>query len=349
MNAQRPFAVYLDGCTMRVLYAVLLLAIAGCGRPVPDSAKPDKAVQDGVPRFEQRHRFQDPRGIWAAAFSLKGDLVAIGGESGNVAVIGTSDGKPRFRLPAHSKGVHSIAFSLDGDWAATGGEDEFVNIWSMHDGSLGNRIPIPEGKIKTALAFNPDGTLLAVGRSDGSVRVANVRTGETVREIRHAHDQIADIAFSSDGLSLVVAAYVGRIGVWESTGRGDPTLEYNGVSGPACVGFNSRNSPVAMLRRTDGSVMVWRPDLESPVKNRFFSSSVLALRMSADGKWFAAGLADGTTRLESVLSGARGDLPMENMRAGAVRLIAISFSGRHLLVAHQNGEAQLYEQIMGDR
>ena len=58
-----------------------------------------------------------------------------------------------------------------------------------------------------SLAFNTDGTLLAVGKSNGMVGIWDVRTGEAIRHFLHdlLGGPVHAVAFSADGRLLATA------------------------------------------------------------------------------------------------------------------------------------------------
>ena len=66
----------------------------------------------------------------------------------------------------------------------------------------------------TAIAFSPDGKLLATGSSDKAVRVWNIAAGTSIELARHSR-QVNGVAFFSDGTRLVSGGNDGRIIVWD--------------------------------------------------------------------------------------------------------------------------------------
>ena len=65
-----------------------------------------------------------------------------------------------------------------------------------------------------SVAISPDGSLLASGSSDGTVRVWQVETGTLANEMEHGDISIRCIAFSPDGTILASGTNDGRIYLW---------------------------------------------------------------------------------------------------------------------------------------
>ena len=76
-------------------------------------------------------------------------------------------------------------------------------------------LPSPLG----AIAFHPDGSRLAVGLNDGTIRIRDASTGTEQARIE-THATGGDFAFVPDGNLLVVDRGTGAVEVWESGGQG---------------------------------------------------------------------------------------------------------------------------------
>ena len=98
-----------------------------------------------------------------------------------------------------------------------GGDAATIDLLSPGDGSVvrtlaGHEVEDAQDAVGTgitALAFSPDGTLLASGGHDGAVRLWSVDDGEPVAAIEVADPRA--VLFSPDGSRLAVAAAGGRV------------------------------------------------------------------------------------------------------------------------------------------
>ena len=150
--------------------------------------------------FDGGHRF-----LFAVAFSPDGSRLASAGERGRVQVWDTVSGKSLWNHENHEGRVYGIAFTSDGDVLASAGSDGTVRIWDVVSGQE-LRVIATKDKVHDshAVAFSPDGSLLARG-SSRNIEVYDLAGGApTVVQEAHGRE-ISSLAFTPDGRHLFSA------------------------------------------------------------------------------------------------------------------------------------------------
>jgi WD40 repeat protein len=178
-------------------------------------------------RLLKGHKLQ----VWAAVFSPKGDLLASSANMDqHILLWDVASGKQsRCILTPYVYGLHNLAWSLDGKVLASAGTtvsdnraNQTVILWD----------PATEKPLRTwtlmqnkndedqivrivALAFSPDGTLLAAGDGDNSIVVWEVGTGQM--RARFSGHKIGTMAlkFSPDGRMLASGGEDRTVRLWE--------------------------------------------------------------------------------------------------------------------------------------
>lgn len=172
-----------------------------------------------------------PAGGALAALAFVGDQLLTYRTSGRLQGLSWRDGAPARPEVSVPTGNHWAAcFSPDGRWLALGeDEDLTVRLVDVATGAVRRRL---EGHAKSisALAFSPDGALLATGDYGSWVRLFEVATGRQLRRWRGGESPVYGLAFSPDGTRLASASKRGRIYLWDPTTAEAQATDVGGLS-----------------------------------------------------------------------------------------------------------------------
>jgi WD40 repeat protein len=146
-----------------------------------------------------------PPVITDMVYSPDGNILAVSGY--HEVLLHKADGSGLIaRLVGLSERVQSLAFSPDGKLLAVTGGDPCrfgeVQIWDVAKRTLKLSIPVTYDTVYGA-SWSPDGTKIAFGCADNSLRAIEAKTGKQVL-FQGAHsDWVLDTVFSTDGSHLV--------------------------------------------------------------------------------------------------------------------------------------------------
>src|SRR5262249_49826631 len=113
-----------------------------------------------------------------------------------------------------TQALYAMALSRDGKTlAASGGDPSMVFLWNLPGPNPGTRLECNAGRLD-AVAFSPDGRMLALGSESGSLLLYEIATrGLRCRLDGHRGD-VQAVAFSRDGRKLVTGSADTSALVW---------------------------------------------------------------------------------------------------------------------------------------
>lgn len=155
----------------------------------------------------------------------------------------------------------------------------------------------------SSLAFSPDSKLLVSSSHDGSVRFLDAGSGKEIAAVKMGA-LVHDVAFSPSGKLLAVALVGSHAAILDVATRKRVRLLEGHKKYVLHVAF-SRDGKTLVTTDARGAIRLWNTDkwtvdktLISPSRAR-----ILAIDLSADGKWLAAGTGNAAAHVWDLRSG----------------------------------------------
>lgn len=90
------------------------------------------------------------------------------------------------------------------------GEDNSIELWELKTGKRLRKL-VGRANRLTALAFNPDGSILASGYEDRTIKLWDVQSGEDIQTLNGHQTSVSCLDFSPDGAILASGSYAGAV------------------------------------------------------------------------------------------------------------------------------------------
>lgn len=288
--------------------------------------------------------------IYSVAFAPDGKTLVSGGSDKRVRLWDVAAGKELRELAKMASPVYSVSFAPDGRAvaAASVASDTIVVCEPGTGKELVEIAPaLGRSNLLKAVAYSPDGTLLAMAGGNMMIRLREAATGKEVRSFGGPRGTINAIAFSPNGKALATVSHDCVIRVWDvATGAERHTIpETRNVAN--CVAFSPDGTMLA-TGGADGNVRLW----DVPRETNLFQipahrDGVHSLAFSPDGKTLATGGRDHVVRLWEVATG-------KERRAfagspGLIHSVAFSPDGRTLASGNHGDTTVLLWDVTGLR
>jgi WD40 repeat protein len=134
----------------------------------------------------------------------------------------------------------------------------------------------------TAVAFSPDGKMVASGSDDKTVRLWDAATGEERQKLEGHDNEVSAVAFSPDGKTVASGSYDKTVRLWDAA-TGEERQKLEGHDDPvSAVAFSPDGKTVAS-GSWDKTVRLWDAATGEERQKHQTSRSVSRIAFSQDG------------------------------------------------------------------
>lgn len=299
--------------------AVYGLAFSPDGRTLAAGGADRLIVLWNVTPHPRLQRHLAARWVWGLAFSPDGKTLAGADGSDKLVrlwdvatgTVRTLPGDPKDPV-RHTAAVTAVAYSPTGDLVASAGgkPDPSVRLWDVATGR--QRYLLGPGDPKNAalpghtdrvnaVAFSPNGKILASGGDDQTIQLWDVTRGRPLRKpITDNSDKVEALTFSPDGRTLASATADGMLQLWDArTWRPLGHAVDSSLQGLYGVAFSRDGKLVGA--GGDTGVRVWHVSSDgiagAPEEMWGHTNTVWSVAFSPDGTLLASAAGDHTMRL----------------------------------------------------
>jgi WD40 repeat protein len=290
--------------------------------------------------------------ITALGFSPDGSEVASSGYH-EINFWNVASGAITRRRPGLAERTYDLAWSPDGKSLATASGDPgqfgLVTLWKPTPGGDFERVRdlVEANDCAFAVAFSPDGSLVAAAGADRTIWIWEVASGKLQATIEDHADWIFDLAFSPDSKRLASASRDKTCKVFD-VAKKESLVTFPGHAQTVyTVAFSPDGKQVASGGE-DNQIRLWDPENDGKAIRAIggFGGPVFKLLFVAGGKELVACSSDKSIR---VFDSANKGEALRTLQGHAdwVYTIALSPDGKTLASGSWDGEVRLWNLADG--
>jgi WD40 repeat protein len=238
--------------------------------------------------------------------------------------------------------VGAFGWSRDGLLASVGGStNKSVKIWNKAGAEM-NRLNGHQAQIY-CVAWSPDGTRIATGSEDRSIRIWSARPPFEYLHQIPTNDPIHDVAWSPDGQYVLAGGHLDGVNLWpvNREKRGErKALEWGERMGPSLQVDWPRDSRgfAAVGGKRSQALIYWDAETLRPLHSEDLSvhGTIYAMCGSPGGEVIAVGLRSGSV----LLYDTRNWNP-SNLKAHEEEVTSVAFSPDARLLATKSRDGRV--------
>ena len=272
-----------------------------------------------------------PQSIRRLVWLADGKTLGVVHGNGTARIVDSESGRTLREVQGQAGEGADADWSLDGRRVAFGSGDGTLRVWEVRTGKLlssiaGHKVRTPTWNYSMpALAWSPDGKILAVATLDSRVLLWEPDSRDLIRELPVAHaGPIVTLAWSPDGKLLSSGGSDNTIRIWNlATAEQIHTCNHSGwIAGLAW----SPDGKTLASGGQDSTVRLWEVATWRELhKLEGHKSGITALAWSPDSKRSISGSYDQTLRIWDAATGEQpvlldrdqSDQPLGENRAAA--------------------------------
>jgi RNA polymerase sigma factor (sigma-70 family) len=316
--------------------------------------KPGTVVRWEVASGREIGRFTGhAKGIFALAFSPRGNTLATGGYDETIRLWDLDSGKEVRTIAGLGTPVYQLACTPDGKTLISRGAENRLRLWDLASGGEVNGLDAPEWPI-AAVAYAPGGKLLAVA-SARTIHVWNPAVPRRLHKLQGHDSIIMDMAFAADGRLLASGGQDGTLRLWDAVAgkemhrlaASERWVDHLAIApdGATVATWSSGDRPEEIRLWDWGTGRVLRR-LPVTSETRGVLQTVARLAFAPDGKTLFACSGTHLSLLRWEVASGK-ELPLIGKHDGGLSRLALSSDGRTVATATLGGTVYLWETATG--
>ena len=225
--------------------------------------------------------------VYGVRFSPDGHMLASCSADKSIKLWDVVSRKELTSFQKQEKTVYALAFTGDGKGLVSGDGAGFVRRWDLAGNSIWHKNP--HTKSVRSVAISPDGTVVASGSWDGTVKVLDIASGEEKTAYLKYEKKIYTVAFSPNGEWLAIAGESGSVHLWDwKKADSHAQLLDQHAAWVSAVAFDPTGTRV-VSGSGDGSLQIWETHtLKKLATLKGHEDWVSSVAFSPDGKTLAS-------------------------------------------------------------